>query len=75
MENASIFTVKQEASRLESLVSKLDDVGFEAIFAFTFALLQGKSEEQAIAAGNKILIADGRAPLPPLHPAKKEIVS
>lgn len=46
-----------------SLFSSLDEVGMRAVIATMEGMLAGQTNEEALAAGNKILVAAGRKPV------------
>jgi len=55
---------KQQRKEFASLVSKLDEAETDAIGVMIASMLMGKSNEEAIKAANKVLIANGKKPLP-----------
>ncbi len=56
-----------EVMLLEKTVAKLDEVNTNALLALMRALAKGEDNETALAAGNAVLIAAGRKPMPPMY--------
>ena len=46
-----------------SLFSSLDEIGMEAVLVTMAAMIGGATNDQAIAAGDEVLVAHGRKPV------------
>lgn len=55
-----------EVMEFKEIVAKLDEVGKNAILAIMLAMARGEDNETARSAGNAVLIAAGRKPIPPM---------